>query len=162
MSKAPWEIKGLSFSPKLVVLIEIHPFRLCYKPFLSRGHEVKRPQNFFSKKWNWPLTPLIMWFILHASQRGATTVFVSASACNPSFGQGYAHQLIGEKAMTNQNATTIASNIVADENGNINCTNCSDCSDRSDCSECTEGMLFMQELLERHGMLFLSRLQWFQ
>ena len=57
--------------------------------------------------------------------------------------------------MTNQNATTIASNTkpVADENGNINCTNC------SDCSECTEGMLFMQELLERNGMLFLSRLQ---
>ena len=24
---------------------------------------------------------------------GATTVFVSASACNPSFGQGYAHLL---------------------------------------------------------------------
>ena len=58
--------------------------------------------------------------------------------------------------MTNQNATAIASNIVADENGNINCTNCSDC---SDCSEYTEGMLFMQELLERRGMLFLSRLQ---
>ena len=58
--------------------------------------------------------------------------------------------------MTNQSATTTASNIVADENGNINCTNCSDC---SDCSECTEGMLFMQELLEQHGMLFLSRLQ---
>ena len=61
--------------------------------------------------------------------------------------------------MTNQNATTIASNIVADENGNINCTNCPVCSDHSDCSECTEGMLFMQELLERHGMLFLSLLQ---
>ena len=58
--------------------------------------------------------------------------------------------------MTNQNATAIASNTVADENGNINCTNCSDC---SDCSERTEGMLFMQELLERHGMIFLSRLQ---
>ena len=67
--------------------------------------------------------------------------------------------------MTNQTATTIASNLVADENGNINCTNCvncsdcSDCSDCSECVECTEGMLFMQELLERHGMLFLSLLQ---
>ena len=29
----------------------------------------------------------------------ATTVFVSASACNPSSGQGYAHQLIGETEM---------------------------------------------------------------
>ena len=31
------------------VLIEIHPPHLCYKPFLSRGHEVKRPQNFSQK-----------------------------------------------------------------------------------------------------------------
>ena len=30
---------------------------------------------------------------------GATTVFWSASACNPSFGQGYAHFLIGEIEM---------------------------------------------------------------
>ena len=30
---------------------------------------------------------------------GATTVFVSASACNPSFGQGYAHFLKGEIEM---------------------------------------------------------------
>ena len=57
--------------------------------------------------------------------------------------------------MTNQN-TSANTNLVADENGNINCKNCSDC---SDCAERTEGMLFMQELLERHGMLFLSRLQ---
>ena len=82
-------------------------------------------------------------------------VFVSASACNPSFGQGYARFLIGEKAMTNQTDTTIASNLVADENGNINCVNCKNC---SDCSECKE-RFFMQELLERNGMLFLSRLQ---
>ena len=82
-------------------------------------------------------------------------VFVSASACNPSFGQGYARFLIGEKAMTNQTDTTIASNLVADENGNINCANCKNC---SDCSECKE-RFFMQELLERHGMLFLSLLQ---
>ena len=55
--------------------------------------------------------------------------------------------------MTNQTDTTLASNLVADENGNINCINCSDC---SECSECVD---FTQELLERHGMLFLSRLQ---
>ena len=64
--------------------------------------------------------------------------------------------------MTNQTDTAIASNLVADENGNINCKNCSDCSECvecAECSECTEGMQFMQELLERHGMLFLSRLQ---
>ena len=61
--------------------------------------------------------------------------------------------------MTNQTATTIASNLVADENGNINCTNCVKCSDCSDCAECTEGTLFTQEMLELHGMLFLSRLQ---
>ena len=58
--------------------------------------------------------------------------------------------------MTNQTDTTIASNLVADENGNINCVNCKNCSDCSECSECVD---FMQELLERHGMLFLSRLQ---
>ena len=57
--------------------------------------------------------------------------------------------------MTNQTDTTIASNLVADENGNINCVNCKNC---SDCSECKE-RFFMQELLERNGMLFLSRLQ---
>ena len=57
--------------------------------------------------------------------------------------------------MTNQTDTTIASNLVSDENGNINCVNCKNC---SDCSECKE-RFFMQELLEQHGMLFLSRLQ---
>ena len=68
--------------------------------------------------------------------------------------------------MTNQNASASANlNLVADENGNINCSDCSDCSDCSECvecsecTECTEGTLFTQELLERHGMLFLSRLQ---
>ena len=67
--------------------------------------------------------------------------------------------------MMNQTDTAIAPNLVADENGNINCKNCSDCvecaecAECSDCSGCTEGMQFMQELLERHGMLFLSRLQ---
>ena len=65
-----------------------------------------------------------------------TTVFVSASACNPSFGQGYAHQPRGEKAMKNKNATTIASNIVADENGNTNCTNCVNCKNCADCLNC--------------------------
>ena len=58
--------------------------------------------------------------------------------------------------MTNQTDTTIASNLVADENGNINCVNCKNCVNCSDCSECVD---FMQELLERNGMLFLSRLQ---
>ena len=58
--------------------------------------------------------------------------------------------------MMNHTDTTIASNLVADENGNINCSDCSEC---VECVECTEGMLFMQELLERHGMLFLSLLQ---
>ena len=61
--------------------------------------------------------------------------------------------------MTNQTDTTIASNLVADENVNINCSNCSECSECSDCSECTECVDFMQEMLDRHGMLFLSRLQ---
>ena len=51
------------------------------------------------------------------------------------------------------NTVSANNNLVADENGNINFTNCVNC---SDCSECVD---FMQELLELHGMLFLSRLQ---
>ena len=64
-----------------------------------------------------------------------TTVFVSASACNPSFGQGYAHQPRGEKAMKNKN-TSANTNPVADENGNINCTNCENCKNCADCLNC--------------------------
>ena len=48
--------------------------------------------------------------------------------------------------MKNQNASA-NTNLVADENGNTNCSDCSDCVD------------FVQEMLERLGMLFLSRLQ---
>ena len=56
--------------------------------------------------------------------------------------------------MTNQTASNSANtNLVADENDNINCINCINC---SDCSDCVD---FVQEMLERHGMLFLSRLQ---
>lgn len=62
-------------------------------------------------------------------------VFVSASACNPSFGQGYAHQPRGEKAMKNKNASA-NTNPVADENGNINCTNCENCKNCADCLNC--------------------------
>ena len=65
----------------------------------------------------------------------ATTVFVSASVCNPSFGQGFAHQPRGEKAMKNQNASANI-NTVADENGNINCTNCVNCKNCADCLNC--------------------------
>ena len=65
-----------------------------------------------------------------------TTVFVSSSACNPSFGQGYAHQPRGEKAMKNKNASANI-NPVADENGNINCTNCENCKNCADCLNCT-------------------------
>ena len=138
----------------------------------EEGREVKRPKDLkTSKKSNEPLDTFDNVIDVTRITTECTTVFVSASACNPSFGQGYAHLLIGEKAMTNQNASASASanlNLVADENGNINCSDCSDCSDCSECvecaecaecSECTEGTLFMQELLERHGMLFLSRLQ---
>ena len=64
-----------------------------------------------------------------------TTDFVSASACNPSFGQGYAHFLKGEKAMKNKN-TSANTNPVADENGNINCTNCENCKNCADCLNC--------------------------
>ena len=93
-------------------------------------------KNFFSKKVEITLDTFDNVIYVARITTECTTVFVSASACNPSFGQGYAHQLIGEKAMTNQNATAIASNIVADENGNINCTNCVNCKNCADCLNC--------------------------
>ena len=122
---------GFSF----VVLIEIHPPHLCYKPFLSRGHEVKRPQNFFSKKVEITLDTFDNVIYVTRITTECTTVFVDASACNPSFGQGYAHQLIGEKAMKNPN-TSANTNSVADENGNVNCTNCVNCKNCADCLNC--------------------------
>ena len=122
---------GFSF----VVLIEIHQLHLCYKPFLSRGHEVKRPQNFFSKKVAQPLDTFDNVIYVTRITTGDLAVFVSASACNSSFGQGYAHQLIGEKAMKNPN-TSANTNPVADENGNINCTNCENCKNCADCLNC--------------------------
>ena len=71
---------------------------------------------------------------------GATTVFVSAPACNHLFGQGYAHFLTGEKAMKNKNASASASantDLIPDENGNTNCVNCKDCTDCVNCKNCT-------------------------
>lgn len=68
----------------------------------------------------------------------ATTDFVSASACNPSFGQGYAHQPRGEKSMKNKDTSVSDNtNLVADENGNINCTNCENCKNCADCLNCS-------------------------
>lgn len=65
-------------------------------------------------------------------------VFVRVSACNPSIGQGYAHQLKGEKAMKNKNASVSANTKpVADGNGNINCTNCVNCKNCADCVNCS-------------------------
>lgn len=85
---------GFSF----VVLIQIHLFHLCYKPFLSRGHEVKRLKELFPQKVAQPLDTfdIVIYVTRITTERYA--VFVSASACNPSFGQSYAHQLIGEIA----------------------------------------------------------------
>ena len=80
-----------------MVLIEIHPFHLCYKPFLSRGQEVKRPQNFFSKKLHKPLDKIVDVIYVTRVITANLAVIVRVSACNPSFGQGYAHQLKGEK-----------------------------------------------------------------
>ena len=126
---------------------------MCYKSHLSRGTRGQKTSK-TSKKSNEPLDTFDNVICVTRVITGSATVFVSASACNPSFGQGYAHFLTGEKAMTNQNASASANlNLVADENGNINCSDYPDC---PDCSECVD---FTQELLERHGMLFLSRLQ---
>ena len=90
----------------------------------------------FLKKVAQPLDNLSIVIYVTRITTDATTVFVSSSACNPSFGQGYAHQPIGEKAMKNQNASANI-NPVADENGNINCTNCENCKNCADCLNCT-------------------------
>ena len=77
----------------------MHPFPLCYKLFLSRGHEVKRPQKLFLKKVKLTLDNVVDVIYVTRITTGATTDFVSSSACNPSLGQGYAHFLIGEIEM---------------------------------------------------------------
>ena len=139
-----------------MVLFSIHHPTCDISHNCQEGREVERPTDLkTSKKSNEPLDAFDNVIYVTRITTGAPTDFVSASACNPSFGQGYAHFLIGEKAMTDQNASASA-NIVADENGNNNCSECSDCSDCSECSDCVD---FTQEMLERHGMLFLSRLQ---
>ena len=104
-------------------------------PYLSRGREVKRPQNFFSKKVAQPLDTFDIVIYVTCITTASLADFVSASACNPSFGQGYAHFLKGEKAMKNKN-TSANTRPVADENGNINCTNCVNCVNCADCLNC--------------------------
>ena len=93
-------------------------------------------KNFFLKKVEITLDTFDNVIYITRITSASTTVFVSTSACNPSFGQGYAHQPRGEKAMKNKNSS---SNIkpVADENGNINCTNCVNCKNCADCLNCT-------------------------
>ena len=89
-----------------MVLFRDHLFPMCYKPFLSRGHEVKRPKdlkNFFlKKKLNEPLDTMtnVIYVTRNTTERYA--VFVSSSACNPSFGQGYAHQPFRRKSHDEQ------------------------------------------------------------
>ena len=89
----------------------------------------------FLKKVAQPLDTFDNVFYVTRITTANLAVFVSASACNPSFGQGYAHFLKGEKAMKNKNASA-NTNPVADENGNINCTNCVNCKNCADCLNC--------------------------
>ena len=92
-------------------------------------------KNFFSKKVKLTLDTFDNVIYVTRNTTANLAVFVSASACNPSSGQGYAHFLIGEKAMKNPN-TSANTNSVADENGNINCTNCVNCKNCADCLNC--------------------------
>ena len=55
--------------------------------------------SFSQKKVAQPLDMIVNVFYVTRITTGATTDFVSASACNPSFGQGYAHFLKGEIEM---------------------------------------------------------------
>ena len=118
-----------------MVLFSIHHPTCDISHACQEGREVKRPKDLkTSKKSNEPLDTFDNVIYVTRITTEPTTVFVSASACNPSFGQGYAHQLIGEKAMTN--SVSANTNLVADENGNINCVNCTDCTDCVDCVDC--------------------------
>ena len=56
-------------------------------------------KNFFSKKVRITLDTFDIVIYVTRVITDATTVFVAVPACNPSFGQGYAHQLIGEIEM---------------------------------------------------------------
>ena len=114
------------------------PSHLCYKSHCQEGREVKKTSKTFpQKKLNEPLDTFDNAIYVTRITTGATTVFVSASACNPSFGQGYAHFLIGEKTMmTNSASASNSSTLVADENGNVNCSKCENCENCENCVNC--------------------------
>lgn len=65
---------------------------MCYKHTCQEGREVKRPKDLkTSKKLHNPLDTFDNVIYVTRITTGATTVFVSAPACNNPFGQGYAH-----------------------------------------------------------------------
>ena len=67
------------------------PFHMCYKSHLSRGTRGQKTRN-FKKKLNEPLDTMTNVIYVARVITDATSDFVSASACNYPFGQGYAHQ----------------------------------------------------------------------
>ena len=118
-----------------MVLFSIHHPTCAISHNCQEGREVKRPKDLkTSKKSNEPLDTFDNVIYVTRITTECTTVFVSASTCNPSFGQGYAHKLIGEKAMTN--SASNSSKLVADGNGNINCVNCVNCVNCMNCTDC--------------------------
>ena len=121
-----------------MVLFLTHRLHCAISHTCQEGQEVKRPQKLFpQKKSNEPLDTFDSVIYVTRVITVNLAVFVSASACNPSFGQATPTNFIGEKAMANQNATTIATNLVVDENGNVNCVNCINCENCENCENCT-------------------------
>ena len=70
------------------------PFPLCYKHSCQedmRSKDRKTSKTFSQKKSNEPLDTMTNVIYVTRITTECTTVFVSASACNYPFGQGYAH-----------------------------------------------------------------------
>ena len=85
---------GFSF----VVLIEIHHSTCAISHSCQEDMRFKDLKTFL-KKVAQPLDTFDNVIYITRITTANLAVFVSASACNPSSGQGYAHQLIGETEM---------------------------------------------------------------
>ena len=79
-----------------MVLISIHPSTCAISHSCQEDMRLKDLKTFL-KKVAQPLDMIVNVLYVTRITTARYNVFVSASACNPSFGQGYAHQLKGEK-----------------------------------------------------------------
>ena len=95
--KKPLEKSRGSFFCRFCGAILRPPFTLCYKHSCQEDMRSKDRKTSKLQKVAQPLDTMATVIYVTRITTECTTVFVSASACNPSFGQGYAHFLKGEK-----------------------------------------------------------------